>query len=205
MDKISAIANKLVPIFNDKSTTVDDSKVTGFNNPFFDFIMPKFRDGQIMFHINQLLLSFELRSMNTDFAILPLPKYDETQANYGSVISPWWSTFTVIPITCTDTGRTGVILEAMGYYSQKYVLPAYYDITVTNKLIRDDDSIEMMNIMFNNRQYDLSYYYDWGGLNSLITGVSSSGDPGKIVSTLEKNEPKINSAIQKTLTELELN
>jgi hypothetical protein len=202
MDKITAIADKLVPIFNDKNSAVESGAVTGYNNAFFDFIMPKFRDGEMMFHINQLMLSFELRNMEADFAILPLPKIDETQANYGSVISQWWSTFTVIPITCTDTDRTGNMLEAMGYYSQQYVMPAYYNITVTNKLMRDEDSIEMIEIMFKNRRYDLAYYYDWGSIQSVLTGVSSSGNPGTIVSQLEKAEPKINTAIQKTLDEL---
>ena len=205
MDRVVAVANKLVPIFNDKSTTVESGAVTGFNNAFFDFIMPKFRDGEMMFHMNQLMLSFELRSMDADFAILPLPKYDENQAVYGSVLSPWWSTFTVIPITCTDIDRTGVILEAMGYYSQQYILPAYYNVTVTNKLMRDEESIEMMEIMFSNRQFDLSYFYDWGGISALITGVSSSGNPGTIVSQFERNEPRIATAIQSTIDMLELN
>ena len=205
MDRVAAIADKLVPIFNDKNTTVESGKITGYNNPFFDFIMPKFRDGEIMFHINQLLLSFELRSMEADFALLPVPKYDESQEKYGSVISQWWSTFTVVPITCTDIDRTGNILDALGYYAQQYITPAYYGVTVTNKLMRDEDSLEMMEIIINNRNYDLAYYYDWGGIQALITGVSSSGNPGTIISQFEKNEPKITAAIQRTLDELELN
>jgi len=205
MDKIAAIASKVIPIFHDNNATVPAEAISGFNNQFFDFIMPKFRDGEIMFLTDQLLLSFELRSMDADFAILPFPKYDENQANYGSMISSYWATFTVIPTTCTNVERTGNILEAMGYYSQKYVMPAYYDITVTNKLMRDDDSLEMMEFMFNNRQFDLAYFYEWGGINDILYNLSFSGKADTIVSQLEKNDGKIQKGIQKTLEELELN
>ncbi|MCL1859111.1 MAG: extracellular solute-binding protein [Oscillospiraceae bacterium] len=202
-EKVSGISEKVGAIFKDKSTTVMADDISGYGNVFFEFIMPKFRDGQILFHINQLLLSFELRNMDADFAILPFPKYDESQDNYGAIVHPAWGTYTVIPITCTDTERTGNILQAMGYYSQQYVMPAYYDVTVTNKLTRDDDSLEMMNIIFGNRQFDLAYLYNWGDINGMFTSMSSSGRAGEFVSQFEKKEPLINSAIQKTLDVLE--
>ncbi|MCL1794315.1 MAG: extracellular solute-binding protein [Oscillospiraceae bacterium] len=204
IDRIAGIVDKITPILNDKSAAVIADNITsGYNNVFFDFILPKFRDDEIMFHTNQLLFSFELRNMDADFAILPIPKYDELQQKYGSMVSNAWSTYTVIPITCTDTERAGNILSAMGYYSKKYITPAYYDITVTNKLMRDEDSIEMMDIILNNRVLDLSYLYNWGEIGSLFGGISSSGKADTFVSQFEKTEPKINNAIQKTLDELE--
>jgi hypothetical protein len=204
IDRIAGIVDKITPILNDKSAAVIADNITsGYNNVFFDFILPKFRDDEIMFHTNQLLFSFELRNMDADFAILPIPKYDELQQKNGSMVSNAWSTYTVIPITCTDTERAGNILSAMGYYSKKYITPAYYDITVTNKLMRDEDSIEMMDIILNNRVLDLSYLYNWGEIGSLFGGISSSGKADTFVSQFEKTEPKINNAIQKTLDELE--
>ena len=203
IDRISAIVSKVVPIFKDTNTTVAAESITGYNNQFFDFIMPKFRDGEIMFHVNQLLLSFELRSMDADFAILPFPKYDENQANYGAVISPAWATYTLIPITCTDIERTGNILEAMGYYAQKYVKPAYYEVTVTNKLIRDEDTMEMLDIILNNRVFDLSYLYNWGDINGMFNNIANSGNADTFVSQFERRENQINTALQRTLAELE--
>jgi len=203
IEKISGILAKVVPIFKDTDSTIDANTVTGFNNVYFDFIMPKFRDGEIMFHVNQLLFSFELRNMNADFSILPLPKYDESQEKYGTVVEEAWGTYTVIPVTCTDTARTGYILDAMGYYSQKYVKPAYYDVTVTNKLVRDDETIEMLDIIMNNRVIDLISLYNWGDIKSIINGIATSGKADTFVSQFEKNENKINTAIQKTLDELQ--
>jgi hypothetical protein len=205
IDKVAGIANKIIPFFNDPSCTVPAEKITGYSNQFYDFILPKFRDNQILFHINQLLFSFDLRSMEADFAVLPFPKYDENQANYGSVVASWWGTYTVIPVTCTDLGKTANILDALSYYAQKYVMPAYYNRTVTNKLLRDDEAAEMMDIILKNRVFDLAELYNWGDINSVLNSVSSSGKPDTIVSQLEKAESKISSAIQKTLDELEKN
>ena len=202
IEMISNIANVVVPFFKDKEAAIAADDIRGYNNQFYDFILPKFRDNQILFHINQLLFSFDLRNMDADFAILPFPKYDENQTDYGSVVASWWGTYTVIPITCDNTERTANILDAMGYYSQKYVMPAYYDRTVTNKLLRDDEAAEMMDIILNNRVFDLAELYNWGDINQMLSSISSSGKPDTIVSQLEKIEPKINSAIQKTLDEL---
>jgi hypothetical protein len=204
IERIAGIAAKVVPILKDKSAAVIAEDInSGYNNVFFDFILPKFRDDEIMFHTNQLLFSFELRSMDADFAILPIPKYDEAQPQYGAMVANAWATYTVIPVTCTDIERTGAILSAMGHYSKNYITPAYYDVTVTNKLMRDEDSIEMMEIILGNRVLDLSYLYNWGEIGGLFNGISSSGKADTFVSQFEKAEAKITAAIQKTLDELE--
>ena len=203
-ERIAAIVSKVGPILKDGATTIIADNITaGYNNVFFDFILPKFRDNEIMFHVNQLLFSFELRNMDADFAILPFPKYDENQPGYGAMVASAWATYTVIPITCEDTERAANILQAMGYYSQEYVTPAYYDVTVTNKLIRDDGSAEMLDVIMNNRVFDLAYLYNWGEVNGMINTISSLGKSDTFISQLEKSEGKINAAIQKTLDQLQ--
>jgi hypothetical protein len=142
--------------------------------------------------------------MEADFAILPFPKYDEAQKNYGAIVASAWATYTVIPITCTDTEKTANILEAMGYYAQKYITPAYYDVTVTNKLVRDDETTEMLDIILKNRVLDLAYLYNWGDLNGMFYGMAQGGKTD-FVSQFEKKENAVNKAIEKTLAELELN
>ena len=201
MSRVSALIDKIVPIFKDKESAIIGDEISGYNNVYFDFIMPKFRDGGIMFLVQQMLVSFELRRMEADFAILPFPKYDENQANYRSVITDYFATFTIIPITCTDVERSANVLQAMGYYSQQYITPAFYDVTVTSKLMRDEDSIEMIDIILSNRLFDLSFYYDWGGIATIFNNMVQRGT-NTLTSDFEKNESKINAAIQKTLDEL---
>ena len=48
----------------------------------------------------------------------------------------------------------------------KRVIPAYYDVQLKTKIARDDESSEMLDIIFAGRKYDLGSIYDWGGLTS---------------------------------------
>jgi len=203
-ERVAAIVAKVGPILKDRSASViADDISAGYGNVFFEFILPKFRDNEIMFHVNQLLFSFELRNMDADFAILPFPKFDAAQKGYGAMVANAWATYTVIPITCTDTERAANILSAMGYYSKSYVTPAYYDTTVTNKLIRDGGSAEMLDLIIKNRVFDLAYLYNWGDINGMINTISNQGKSDTFVSQLEKNENKIKAALQKTLDQLQ--
>ncbi|MCL1792811.1 MAG: extracellular solute-binding protein [Oscillospiraceae bacterium] len=200
IDRISSVVSKVASIFLDNTTTLMTQNIKGnFTNPYFEFILPKFINNELMFHINQLMFSFELRNMDADFAILPYPKYDENQNKYYSTMSHWWSRFTIVPTTCADTEKTGNILSAMGYYSQKYVMPAYYDVSITNKLIRDEDSLEMLNLILDNRTYDLAYIYDWGGTIGIFGNILYSGRADTFASEFEKKENVIAAAIQKTI------
>ena len=46
----------------------------------------------------------------------------------------------------------------------KYTLtPAYYDITLQGKFLRDDESAAMIDIILANRNFDLGMIFDWGG------------------------------------------
>jgi len=205
LQRLSAVADKVVPILNDKSCSIMAENIPdGYGNIFVELIMPKFRDGEIMFHVNQMMLNFELRNMDADFAILPFPKIDEKQEKYGSIILHGHTTYTIVPSTCQNTVKTANILQAMGYYSQKYVMPAYYDVTVTNKLLRDDDSAEMLDIILKNRVFDLAALYRWGDMVTVLMNLTASGKPETLISQLEKIEGKVNSEIQKTLDELEV-
>ncbi len=96
---------------------------------------------------------FGLREMEGDFGVIPCPKYDEEQENYiGRACDAWLH---VVPITNPDPERTSVIMEALASGTARYVFPAYYDKYIQQKVLRDDDSIEMIEIIRANRVVDL--------------------------------------------------
>jgi len=47
------------------------------------------------------------------------------------------------------------MLEALQSESAKTVRPAYYDIALKTKYTRDDDSVEMLDLIFNTRVVDI--------------------------------------------------
>ncbi len=93
---------------------------------------------------------------DVEFGIVPLPKMDEEQKNYygGSVDNP-----VVIPITTKDMERTGAIIEAMSAEGYKKVQPAYTESVMKARYATDKDSVEMLDILFNNRLLAAGYLY----------------------------------------------
>lgn len=105
------------------------------------------------------------RDMDSDFGILPYPKYDEAQTDYYSCVAPYNSQFICVPLIQNDVERTGVITEALAYYGKEIVLPAYYDLNLIGQSSRDEPSEEMLDIIFDNLVFDIGYFYQIGPYN----------------------------------------
>ena len=116
------------------------------------------------------------RDMESDFGILPYPKFSETQDDYYSTIFPYISQFICIPAIQNDTARTAVITEALGYYGEQIVKPAYYDVSLKGQAARDAESLEMLDIIFGNLVYDVGYYHQIGPYNKQLIYMMREGD-----------------------------
>ncbi|MHC1696212.1 MAG: hypothetical protein AB9835_13275 [Eubacteriales bacterium] len=106
-----------------------------------------------------------IRSSETDFGILPFPKLEQVEAGtpYFSRIGS--SAPNIVPITCADAGRTSAVMEALACESKNYIIPAYYNTALLQKDIRDSESEEMLDMMYNNRLIDIgsTFWYDMIG------------------------------------------
>jgi hypothetical protein len=136
-----------------------------------------------------------LREMECNFGILPNPKLNEAQSEYYNAVHAWCTTSVSIPITA-DPERTGIVLEALTAESYYTLRPAYYDISLKNKLMRDDESGEMLDLIFDTRCYDLGHVYNWGGVFDMF-GSLAAAKSTDFVSGYEKIMPKIEKDMQK--------
>ncbi len=98
------------------------------------------------------------RTSDTDFGVLPVPKYDKEQEFYRTWTYPGGSALSVAS-TVTDAETVGKIVEIYAILSAQKVKPAFYDITLTSKNIKDPQSKQMLDIIFSNRVYDMALYY----------------------------------------------
>ncbi len=122
-----------------------------------------FREGRSLFTDVNISLVLSLREMEDEFGILPWPKLEETDAEYWSNVDAGTNLFT-IPLTNSDLDRTGHILETMAILGREYVIPAYYEVALKTRDSRDMESAEMLDIIVQNRVFDLGYYNtDMGG------------------------------------------
>lgn len=110
-----------------------------------------FVEGHSLFLLTTMSNTKTLRTMDTDFGILPLPKYDAAQENYWcNSPSPY---AIMIPYNNPDPERTAFLIEALSYYSYLEVRPAYFDVMLHGRVSRDEQSSEMLDLIFSNLMY----------------------------------------------------
>ena len=164
-----------------------------------------------MFSNNQALLSWirlrvveTLRGMEADFGIIPMPKLNEAQEKYYSSINVHTSTAISIPETCSDISRAGFVLEALSAESRYTLQPAYYEIALRGKYARDDESQEMLDIIFSNIVYDVFEQYPIGGLADLFYERNMKVNCKETyVSRYEKIKGKVDQDIKKLIKDFE--
>lgn len=202
-EKTARLCELFINASNDPRTVILDGSVkkvlnTSFSSNFTEFFVPKMMANELLFFTNQLHVALNLRAMETDFGILPMPKYDESQEKYYSFGNTSFSDCLVVPTTCSDLEMTGNVIEAMGYYSQKYITPAFIDTTVMDKAVRDENSAEIVQMVLENRVFDISFIFDWGGIRTGFHSMFGSGD-SNFASNYASRENNIKSELEKTL------
>ena len=201
-DKISSIIDKVYPLVrNDEYTYATTDLYGRYAHPFFEYTMPKFRDNQTLFYEQQLMVALDLRGMEADFGILPYPKLDEAQTEYYSMTSDWFLKYVWIPTSNDDTDKAVNIIQALGYYGQQIVIPAVFDVTITGKVVRDEDSLEMLELINNTQVYDIISVYNWGGMMGIYSKIFTKRN-NNLISELDKNMGVIEAALQATIDEL---
>ena len=110
-----------------------------------------FKNGTALFRCCLFSEVAALRDMEDDFGILPAPKLDESQKEYINLGgSPF---FMVVPVTADNLDRTGAVMEALAYDSMDLIDTAYYDIVLKGKASRDEESIEMLDLICSTLYY----------------------------------------------------
>ncbi len=137
-------------------------------------------------------VSKELRDMQSDFGIVPIPKYDEAQDRYYTRIDDGWLN---VPLACaTDLERTSIIMEALAVESKNLVIPAIYEDSIKNKCIRDEESLEMLELIMENRVIDLGDTVWYDAVRQVYMGCFYSGSDA-FVSAEASNLTKIENTI----------
>lgn len=114
-----------------------------------------FTEGRAMFKACVLGDAKGFRNMDDDFGVVPYPKFDEDDV-YACVANGA-APLIIIPASVSNVERTGAITEALCAYGSKYVLPAFYEVSLKTKYARDEESEEMMDLIKDSLIYDIGY------------------------------------------------
>ncbi len=135
----------------------------------------------------------DYRQSETDFGVLPFPKYDENQDEYLTTAAE--SGFVLcIPKTCVDLDSTGMILEALAAESVSTVAQAVYDVCLDGKYVRDEESADMIDIIFDNKVFDIAYMWNLGSFRSAVVNQVKAGN-SEVASMIESNKPTLEAAL----------
>lgn len=193
-ERAVAVTEKIFDIMFDRDVTFDYWDLSEAEP--FKVTQAMFEANRAVFKCTALQLVIRMRTMETEFGIIPMPKYDESQESYGHYVHPTTSALSV-PITNTNLERTGIILEALAAESSYTVRPAYYEISMKGKFFRDNESEEMLDIILDSRVFELATMYNTSGLGGLHESFVRSRSR-EFVSTYARNE----SAYQKAIDDI---
>ena len=161
-----------------------------------------FYAGNTLFMVDTLMLASLARQQEVNFGILPVAKWDEAQENYMHV-SPNPHAI-VVPNVTGDLDRTGVLLEALAYYSSSHysddaLIPSYFENSLRYKSTTDVESADMLVIIHDN----ISYVNKIAGtaLSDLIY-AQFEASVLDITSILKKLEKSQKSTLEKVLNSL---
>ena len=159
-----------------------------------------FEEGRALFFAEVLQLAERMRASEVDFGILPYPKYDEAQANYYTFGDSWCMNHMLVPITNKNLDKTGMILEILNAESYYTVRPAYIERAIHSKFFRDEDSIEMLDIIFASKVISLDEIFGWGMFGALNNEVFTDGN---FASAVESNETRVQRAIESSMSRID--
>ena len=116
------------------------------------------------------------RDMESNYGVLPIPKFTEDQTSFYSEVSPHHDSILGVPLSAPDTEAISVALEALSAESYYSVYPLFYNVIITGRSVRDEQSKEMLKIVFDTRVYDAGLIYDLEGFAEAVLRHTTSGN-----------------------------
>lgn len=201
-ERTQNVLEKLVKLYSAQSTYKHFNE---FNSPYMLVDGPNmFKDGRALIASSFLKIASVLRGMDTDFGIIPIPKYDEIQEEYHTTVHDS-TTVICFPRTINDPDMSGLIAEALCVYSHYDVIPEYYEISLKTKSSRDTESEAMIDLIRDSLMFNFGEMYSVmldGALgllgNTIIAGSSKFASRyASVEKKFEANLEKINEAYGK--------
>ena len=163
-------------IIGDKNMALDLNTVADLNVVENGKIC--FGNGHALFFQECMQCVIRLRSYDVEFGVVPFPMFNEAQGEYYSHMNEVGGMVSIpTSIVGEDLENIGALVETMAAYSVDTLTPAYYDISLISKSTRDEESRPMIELILENRIYDLGYVFDgsWGGYVNQIAAKFISG------------------------------
>ena len=164
----SDLADKICPAFSDDAQTIFVNLMRGERDEVkygTDDLDDFFVGDRVLFKFTVSLGAINLRAYDVTFGILPQPKLDENQKDYRTFASVGYDSAVYMPKSLKNLDLTDTITEAMGALGEKYVKSAYYEKLLKGQSVFDSESMDMLDVIFSTKVYDMASLFDNGSMN----------------------------------------
>ncbi len=177
------IIEDIVNLMNDNTKAGLTVKI-GYSGKGFD----KFRENACLFYVECIYGQFQITDM-ANYGIVPIPVWEEG-APYTSYIHASHSSVSCIPRQVKDLNLSASIMEDMAFVSKQMIVPVFYDELIQHRNVRDEESYEMLSIIFGNIIVDLAQVMKQASLkiDDQVRGFVENNTPDVIASTFQDNK-----------------
>jgi len=156
VEKMYSSLERIHVLLNDTTGCFDP----GHGDENLDDLSAMMAADNLLFMSNTLdaVESATMRNMQSDYGILPFPKYDDKQDNYYTYAHDSYTSF-AIPKTCRNTDAAAAVLEALASYSYRETNPNYFNVALKGKYMSDPQSRMMLDTVVNGFKVDAAWIY----------------------------------------------
>lgn len=185
--------NEFFSFFQKVVKNHSDPTLIGYNLDDGDSL---FGEQRLLFAVNMLGTSNDLRSTQVSYGILPVPKWNAEQTDYWTFPHQSASTTVCAPIANHDVEMTSRIVEDLVHYSRENVLNYYIQENLYLKSLNGDrDSYNIVLDLLGHLNCDIFFSYR-AGITQVLRDSLDNHD-GNITSKFEKYKGAFKSQLAK--------
>ncbi len=144
-----------------------------------DTELPDFENDQALFTFGKAKACITMRDMQSPYGILPVPMVTENQEQYYSQVSSYGDSVIAIPVSnIQQREMIGAVLEILGYYSYYEIYPDLFEVVLQDRGAKDQESKDILALIFSNRIYDMGFLYDPDHLTDKVLRITEKGTTG---------------------------
>lgn len=161
------ITQKVCAMFDDENHVGLADRYGSYDSGVYGTEVAIFANGHALFmpQAMSFLNSPEIKEATFEIGVIPMPKADDIQEDYSSSSNVYSLQMVAVPIINKDNlEATLFTLEAMAWYGQRYIKPEYYEKVLKLQKFKSEEAEEMLDLIFNNRTYDMGIAYNWSDM-----------------------------------------
>ena len=209
-ERNSAIIDKIISIYYSKNKVTFACHDFSNVNPSVHLLaQAMFEEDSALFYSEVMQCAIRLREMETDYGIIPCPKFDSSQKEYTTHSVAAVTLCAMIMSNLKGNNerleRAGMITQALAVEGKNILTPAYYEKSLKTKGARDAESYDMLPIIFANRTCDIGYMAEESAVANMYSQMRAMVKKGsnELASVNKKNSKSVEKALSKLIESFE--